>query len=157
VRRVARVVAGGRRFSFAVGVVIGDRKGRVGVGTGKAGDVASAMEKAAKDAKKHMVTVKLSKSNSIPHLVVAKRSSAIVQIAPAPQRGLVAGTAVRNVLEFAGITDVNAKVLSGSKNRLNIARAAVAALGSIRARAGVRVDREETPVSSKTETVEAKA
>lgn len=134
VRRVARVVAGGRRFSFAVAMIIGDRKGKVGVGTGKAGDISNAMDKAAKDAKKHMITIKLTKTNSIPHQVKAKSSSAIVEIIPAPSRGLVAGSAVRNALELAGITDVSAKIWSGSKNKLNMARATVLALSSINVR-----------------------
>lgn len=134
VRRVARVVAGGRRFSFAVSMIIGDRKGKVGVGTGKAGDVAGAMEKSVKDAKKHMITVKLTKKNSIPHEVEAKYSSGYVKLMPAPERGLVAGSAVRNVLELAGITDVSAKIHSGSKNKLNIARATIKALELIRPR-----------------------
>ena len=133
VRRVARVVAGGRRFSFAVAMIIGDRKGRVGVGTGKAGDISLAMEKAVKDAKKHLVTIRTTKTHSIAHDVKAKSSSAIVEIRPAKERGLVAGSAVRNVLELAGVTDVTAKILSGSKNKLNIARATVKALGDLRA------------------------
>ena len=131
VRRVARVVAGGRRFSFSVAMIIGDRKGKVGVGTGKAGDISMAMDKAAKDAKKHMITVKLTKTNSIAHQVRAKSSSATVEILPAPSRGLVAGSAVRNTLELAGITDVTAKIQSGSKNKLNMARATVKALSTI--------------------------
>ena len=114
VRRVARVVTGGRRFSFAVAMIIGDRKGRVGVGTGKAGDISLAMEKAVKDAKKHMITVRTTKSHSIPHEVQAKSSSAVIVMRPAPEHGLVAGSAVRNVLELAGVTDVTAKILSGS-------------------------------------------
>jgi small subunit ribosomal protein S5 len=93
-----------------------------------------AMDKAAKDAKKHMILVKLTKTNSIPHQVAAKSSSAIVEIAPAPSRGLVAGSAVRNVLELAGITDVSAKIRSGSKNKLNMARASIAALSQIHPR-----------------------
>lgn len=134
VRRVARVVAGGRRFSFSVAIIIGDRKGKVGVGTGKAADVSLAMDKAVKDAKKHMVTVPMTKSKSIAHQVSAKYSSASVMIIPTPERGLTAGSAVRNVLELAGITDVSAKVHSGSKNRLNMARATVKALSLIRPR-----------------------
>ncbi len=133
VRRVARVVAGGRRFSFAVAMIIGDKKGRVGVGTGKAGDISLAMEKAVKDAKKHLITVKTTKSHSIAHDVKAKSSSAIVEIRPAPEHGLVAGSAVRNVLDLAGVTDVTAKILSGSKNKLNIARATIKALSELRA------------------------
>lgn len=128
VRRVARVVAGGRRFAFSVAMIIGDRKGKVGVGTGKAGDISLAMDKAARDAKKHMITVKLTKTNSIAHQVSAKESSAIIEIMPAPTRGLVAGSAVRNLLELAGVTDVSAKIRSGSKNKLNMARATIKAL-----------------------------
>lgn len=143
VRRVARVVAGGRRFSFSVAMIIGDRKGKVGVGTGKAGDISNAMEKAAKDAKKHMITVKLTKTGSIPHEVFAKDSSAVVGIMPAPSRGLVAGSAVRNALELAGITDVSAKIWSGSKNKLNMARATVKALSQISARKGTRTEKVE--------------
>lgn len=134
VRRVARVVAGGRRFSFAVAIVLGDRKGRVGVGTGKAADVAGAMGKAEKDAKKNMITVRTTKQGSIAHDVFAKYSSASVAIYPSPSRGLVAGSAMRNVLELAGISDVVAKVHSGSKNKLNMARATVKALSMLRPR-----------------------
>lgn len=149
VRRVARVVAGGRRFSFSVAMIIGDRKGKVGVGTGKAGDISMAMDKAAKDAKKHMISVKLTKTNSIPHEVSAKASSATVEIMPAPSRGLVAGSAVRNALELAGITDVTAKIRSGSKNRLNMARATVKALSQLTSRPSrtmEKSEKKETPV-----------
>lgn len=152
VRRVARVVAGGRRFSFSVAMIIGDRKGKVGVGTGKAGDISMAMEKAAKDAKKHMITVKLTKTNSIPHEVMAKASSATVTIAPAPSRGLVAGSAVRNALELAGITDVSAKILSGSKNKLNMARATVKALAQLHPRKSERSEKKEAPVEAAADT-----
>ncbi len=143
VRRVARVVAGGRRFSFSVAMIIGDRKGKVGVGTGKAGDISMAMDKAAKDAKKHMITVKLTKTKSIPHEVSAKSSSARIEIIPAPSRGLVAGSAVRNALELAGITDVTAKIWSGSKNKLNMARATIDALSTIRHRARTHTEKTE--------------
>ena len=148
VRRVARVVAGGRRFSFSVAMIAGDRKGKVGVGTGKAGDISMAMDKAAKDAKKHMVTIKLTKTNSISHQVMAKSSSALVELIPAPRRGLVAGSAVRNVLELAGVTDVSAKIFSGSKNKLNMARATIKALGQIRSdkKAAEKVENKEVVV-----------
>ncbi|MDO8521094.1 MAG: 30S ribosomal protein S5 [bacterium] len=146
VRRVARVVAGGRRFSFSVAMIVGDRKGKVGVGTGKAGDISLAMDKAGKDAKKHLVTLMLTKTNSIPHQVMAKSSSAVVEIIPAPSRGLVAGSAVRNVLELAGVTDVSAKIRSGSKNKLNMARATLKALAMIRSKT------KTTTVSVKEET-----
>jgi len=128
VRRVTRVVAGGRRFSFSVVVIIGDRKGSVGVGVGKASDTSLAVEKATKSAKKNMIKLKLDKNMSIPHDVDAKFSSARIMIMPAPAKGLVAGSSVRVVLELAGIHDVTAKILSRSKNKLNNARAAVKAL-----------------------------
>lgn len=131
VRRVARVVAGGRRFSFSVAMVIGDKKGRVGVGLGKAGDMSAAMDKAQKSARKRMFTVLRTKTNSIAHEISAKEASARVKIMPAPGRGLVAGSAVRTVLELAGVTDVTSKVHSGSKNALNMARATAKALASL--------------------------
>lgn len=127
-RRVTRVVAGGRRFSFSVSLVAGDKKGRVGVGVGKAGDTALAIDKALRDAKKSMIKIPLTQNRSIPHEVGAKYSSAIVHITPAKGRGMVAGSAVRSVLELAGVTDVVAKLHSGSKNRLNQARGTVRAL-----------------------------
>lgn len=132
IRRVTRVVAGGRRFSFSVAIVIGDKKGRVGVGVGKAGDTALAIEKATRDAKKHMITVKRTKEGSIRHDVRAKYCAAQVSILPARGRGIVAGSSVRNVLELGGITDVTAKVFSRSKNQLNNARAAVNALRALK-------------------------
>lgn len=128
IRRVTRVMAGGRRFSFSVSMVIGDRKGRVGVGVGKAGDTQLAIEKAVRNAKKHMITVPMNKDSHIPHDVHIKYASSEVMIMPAPGRGLVAGSSVRTVLELAGVKDVTAKIFSRSKNKLNNARAAVEAL-----------------------------
>jgi small subunit ribosomal protein S5 len=128
---VARVVAGGRRFSFSVVVVIGDKKGKVGVGTGKASDTALAIEKAVTSAKKHMILVKRTKEGSIPHEVSAKYSSARVSIMPAPGRGLVAGSSVRSVLDLAGVTSITAKLRSGTKNKLNNAQAAILALSQL--------------------------
>ena len=131
-RRVARVTAGGRRFSFSAAIVIGDRKGRVGVGIGKGGDTAGSIEKALRDAKKNMITVKTTKTMSIGHDVMAKESSGIVEIRPAPLRGIVAGSAVKMVLELAGVKDVTAKIHSPSKNKLNIARATIKALSKLK-------------------------
>lgn len=132
IRRVARVMAGGRRFSFSAAIAAGDRKGRVGIGIGKGGDTALAIEKALRDAKKNMITVRMTKTMSIAHDVMAKTSSGIVAIRPSPERGIVAGSAVKIVLELAGIKDVTAKVLSPSKNKLNIARATIKALSSLK-------------------------
>lgn len=131
-RRVARVVAGGRRFSFSAVVVAGDRKGRVGVGVGKGADTALAVDKAFRDAKRAMIRVRTTESMSIAHDIVAKNSSGIVSIRPAPDRGIVAGSSTKIVLELAGIKDVTAKILSGSKNKLNIARATIDALQSLK-------------------------
>ena len=131
VRRVARVMAGGRRFSFSVTVVIGDRKGRVGVGLGKGADTALAIDKAVRDAKKRLVTVSLTKEGSIAHAVSAKYASSTVEIIPSPGRGVVAGSAMRIVLEHAGVTNVVAKILTRTKNKLTIARATVAALKQV--------------------------
>ena len=133
IRRVARTVAGGRRFSFSVALIIGNKKGRVGVGLGKAGDTTLAIDKAVRDAKKHMITVKLTKDNSITHEVSAKYTASRVSLMPAAGRGLVAGSSVRPVLELAGITNTVAKIHSGSKNGLNNARAAIAALKTLKA------------------------
>ncbi len=131
IRRVTRVASGGRRFSFSVALVAGDRKGRVGVGLGKAGDTSLAIDKATRDAKKNMIRVAHTSSMSIPHPVEAKYSSARIEIMPAKGRGIVAGSAVRNVVELAGLKDIVAKIRSGSKNKLNIARGAIQALSSI--------------------------
>jgi small subunit ribosomal protein S5 len=133
IRRVARVIAGGRRFSFSVSIIIGNKKGRVGVGVGKAGDTTLAIDKAVRDAKKHMITVPLTKDNSIAHEVNAKFNASRVSLMPAHGRGLVAGSSVRPVLELAGIGNIVAKVHSGSKNGLNNARAAVEALKTLKA------------------------
>lgn len=133
IRRVARVTGGGRRFAFSVALVAGDRRGRVGVGLGKAGDTSLAIEKALRDAKKNMITVKRTDNKSIPHEIDGKYASARIMMRPAPGRGLVAGSAARTVLELAGITDVSAKILSGSKNRLSNAMVAIDALKKVQA------------------------
>lgn len=132
VRRVARVMAGGRRFSFSVTVVIGDKKGRVGVGLGKGADTALAIDKAVRSAKKALFTVPLTKDRSIAHEVHAKYASSTVEIIPSPGRGVVAGSAMRVVLEHAGVTNVIAKIQTRSKNKLTIARATVAALKELK-------------------------
>lgn len=133
IRRVARVVAGGRRFSFSVAIIIGNKKGKVGVGLGKAGDTTLAIDKATRDAKKHMITVNLTSDNSIKHEVSAKYCASVVSMMPAKGRGLVAGSSVRPVLELAGVNNIVAKIHSGSKNGLNNARAAIEALKKLKA------------------------
>ena len=133
-RRVARVMAGGRRFNFSLVIIIGDKKGRVGVGLGKGVDTALAIDKAVRDAKKHLFTIPRTASGSVPHQVRAKYASSIVEILPSKGRGLVAGSAVRTVLDLAGVTDVVTKIHTRSKNKLTIARATVAALKKLRAK-----------------------
>ncbi|NQV92912.1 30S ribosomal protein S5 [Candidatus Kaiserbacteria bacterium] len=128
IRRVTRVVSGGRRFGFSVAMVLGDKKGQVGVGTGKATDTALAIEKAIRQAKKNMVKIRTTKEMSIPHDVQVKYGASVVQIIPAKGRGLVAGSSVRTVLELAGVKDVTAKIFSRSKNKLNNAQATIKAL-----------------------------
>jgi small subunit ribosomal protein S5 len=128
-------MGGGRRFSFSVTVVIGDRKGRVGVGLGKGADTALAIDKAVRAARKNLITVPTTKDGSIAHAVNAKYLTSVVSIIPSPGRGLVAGSAMRIVLEYAGVTNVVTKILSRSKNKLTIARATVDALKSLKANA----------------------
>ncbi len=132
IRRVTRVMAGGRRFGFSVAMVLGDQKGRVGIGTGKATDTALAIEKAIRQAKKNMVKINTTKEMSIAHDVNMKYGASVIQILPAKGRGLVAGSSVRTVLELAGIKDVTAKIFSRSKNKLNNAQATIKALGQLK-------------------------
>lgn len=129
IRRVTRVVAGGKRFSFRATVVIGNRKGKVGVGVAKGKDVARAVEKAANQAKKNLVTVPLEDGRTIPHEIFAKHSSAEVLLKPAKRgRGIIAGGAVRTVVTLAGLKDVTAKILGRTPNKLTNAVAALEAL-----------------------------
>lgn len=127
IRRVTRVSSGGRRFSFSVVMAIGNGKGKVGVGIGKAGDTSLAIDKAIKNAKKNLVEIKTTKTMSIPHEVESKYASAIVSIKPSAGRGIVAGSAVRDLVELGGLKDIVGKVRSGSKNKLNIAHATLEA------------------------------
>ena len=168
IRRVTRVVAGGRRFSFSVALVAGDRRGSIGLGLGKAGDTSLAINKALRNAKKNMVKLKLTKTMSIPHEISAKFSSCRVKLMPNKGRGLVAGSAVRDIIKLAGIKDITGKILSGSKNKLNNAKAVMVALGEISSKyskpilesiviAGVEVPAsEETGIVQGTENLKSK-
>jgi len=127
-RRVTRVMAGGRRFSFSCAIVIGDRKGRVGFGIGKANDTAAAIDKAVRMAKKNMLTIKRTENNSIPHDSQAKFKASEVLLRPVSGKGLAAGGGVRTVLELAGIDEVGGKLLSRSKNNINNSKATLRAL-----------------------------
>ena len=122
IRRVTRVVAGGRRMSFAVALAIGDKKGSIGLGTGKGGDTAIAIAKALRQAKKNMFKIKTTKDMSLPCEVSGKYASSKLALRPNKDKGLVAGSTVRDMLLLAGIKNVTGKIHSGSKNKLNNAR-----------------------------------
>lgn len=131
-------MAGGRRFSFRATVVIGDRKGRVGVGVAKGKDVSQAVEKAINQAKKSVITVPISKG-TIPQETVAKHSSAVVLLKPAKAgKGIIAGGSTRVVLALAGITDATAKILGRTPNKLTNAIATIEALKKLKKREDTR-------------------
>lgn len=130
--RVAKVVKGGRRFSFAALVVVGDKAGQVGIGFGKANEVADAISKAGQNAKKKMFKIILTKKKTIPHEVIGRyKSSKVIMRPAAPGTGVIAGGAVRSLMDVVGVNDILAKVL-GSKNQLNVTKAALNGLLSLK-------------------------
>ncbi len=141
--RVAKVVKGGRRFSFSALVVVGDQKGTVGYGFGKANDVAEAIRKGMEKAKKNMVKVPL-KNNTIPHEVLAQFKSAKIVLKPAaPGTGVIAGGPVRAVMDAVGVHDILSKSL-GSKNSINIVKAVFEGFSEIMDAKKVAHDRGKT-------------
>lgn len=153
INRSAKVVKGGRRFSFSALVVVGDRKGRVGLGLGKAGEVAEAIKKGGAVAKQSMVPVALS-TTTIPHEVISAFDGARVLLRPASEgTGLIAGKTVRAVLDAAGVRNVLSKSL-GSKNAANVAKATLSALLRLRSREdilrarGIEVRRRQPEVAA---------
>ncbi len=142
IRRVTKVVKGGKKLSFRAVVIVGNEKGQVGVGVGKAADVIGAVKKGVADGRKSVITVPLTKANSIPHPVNGIGGGAKVMVRPAsPGTGVIAGGAVRTVLELAGIQNILAKQL-GSSNPLNNARATIDALTSLRTFSEVSKERD---------------
>ncbi len=130
-RRVTRVVAGGKRMSFRATVAVGAGDGEVGIGVGKGLDVAQALDKAKSDAKKHTFKAPIV-NGTIPHEVEGRFGAAHIVIKPAAKgRGIIAGSSVRNVLTLAGYSDISAKILSSTKNKLNNARATLVGLQSV--------------------------
>lgn len=132
-RRVSRVVAGGRRFTFRASLVIGNRKGDVGFASAKGVDTAMAIEKAFRQARKYIIHVPLTKEGTIPHETYAKHAGSRLLLKPARRgRGIMAGGPIRVVCDLAGIQDITGKILSRSTNKLNNALATMEALGKLK-------------------------
>ena len=144
INRVTKVVKGGRHFRFAALVVVGDRKGRVGIGTGKANEVPDAIKKAVEDAKKNMIEVPVI-NDTIPHEITGEYGAGKVFMRPASDgTGVIAGGAARAVLELAGIKDILTKCI-GSRTKINVVRATFEGLRNLRTVEQVAEIRDKKP------------
>lgn len=145
INRVTKVVKGGRRFRFAALVVVGDKKGRVGFGTGKANEVPEAIKKAIEDAKRNLINVPIIKGSTIPHSITGNFGSGSVFLRPASKgTGVIAGGPVRAVLELAGVHDILSKNL-GSQTPINTVRATMNALENLKTIESVAALRDKKP------------
>lgn len=132
IARVNRMVAGGRRFRFRTTMLIGDGKGKIGMGLAKGSDVQISIQKAVSQAKKHMIVLQLNERNTVPFVVEGKFKKSHVILKPAPEgHGIVAGSSARMICELAGVTDISVKLISRSKNKLNVAKAMLDAFAQV--------------------------
>lgn len=147
VKRVTKVVKGGKKLSFRAILVVGNEQGQIGVGTGKASDVIGAVKKGVADAKKHLINIPLTKSLSVPHPINGVSGAAKIMLRPsAVGSGVIAGGSVRTVLELAGIKNILAKQLR-SGNTLNNAKAALNALADLKTFAQAAQERDVNPIT----------
>ena len=131
IRRVSKKTTGGNKIGFSVVVVVGNKKGKVGVGLGKAPSVAAAIRKGVSYAKKHLIVVPM-RNTTIPHEIMVKKGAAVVLLKPAPEgTGVIAGGAIRSVVEAAGIRDIVSKIM-GSKNKASNIYATMKALSQLK-------------------------
>jgi small subunit ribosomal protein S5 len=132
IKRVTKVCKGGKKLSFKAVIIVGNERGKVGIGVGKADDIINAINKGTLNAKKHLIYVEITKNNTISHLTIGNYGAAKTLIKPASEgTGVIAGSSIRTILELAGIKNILSKQL-GSNNILNNARATIAALNNLK-------------------------
>lgn len=144
VKRVSRVIAGGKRFSFRVALAVGDERGKVGFGVAKGLDVASAISKARRNAERNIIKVNLADNRTIPFMIDEKYGAAKVRVKPAKKdHGLIAGGVVRTILKLVGVKDASVKITGTTKNKIANARAAIKVLDNFNVEKESKEDKEE--------------